>query len=417
MTHHRRTFLATVAALGITGCTDRLPDRSQSAGNQSDNGSSNDGSEGNESNTDQQSETLPDKELLFDFQDINEWDLVEGNLTPDREQYVTGDLSTRFDVGRDPINRIERTNLELDLTEYRPSITAQLHSSVPSQAVDIIATDTGGNDMRFRTRFYKTAEDTTFMPLDLGIYQRDEEIDLSSIQTLRLQSRFNEGDQGTLWVDSIHLVPIPSRPKLMIQWDDGFASQYTEALPIQDSYNIPATTFINTTNLGEQRLTPEQLTELQNRGWDVSSHLMTHTNLQDLSEREQEAQIRGAKDWLVNNGFEEGAEFFTYPYGTYDQSGHDLVNKHHTYAMVGGDPGYGMPRNPAHVGRSSERTLEDAQAYIDTLVEWGGIGALFWHEIPGETPVEEFDAIMSYIAERRDANDIDVITLSDLAEL
>ncbi|MFL9603616.1 polysaccharide deacetylase family protein, partial [Aeromonas dhakensis] len=78
-----------------------------------------------------------------------------------------------------------------------------------------------------------------------------------------------------LWVDSIYLIPVPETPKLMIQWDDGFESQYTEAFPIQHEYDIQSTTFVNTANLGNGRLSAEQLTEMQDHGWDISSHLMT----------------------------------------------------------------------------------------------------------------------------------------------
>lgn len=212
-------------------------------------------------------------------------------------------------------------------------------------------------------------------------------------------------------------MPVPETPKLLIQWDDGFASQYTEALPIQREYDVPATTFVNTSNLGDDRLTVEQLGELQDHGWEVASHLMTQENQREFSKREQEAQIRGAQEWLVENGFEEGSRFLANSYGEYDQSAYDLAEEYHTYAMIGGDPGYGLPRSPAHLGRASERSPTAARAYVGTLVEWGGIGALFWHEIPDKTPIVEFDAIMSYVHERREAGELDVIMLSELAEL
>ena len=415
MTRHRRTFLATVAAFGLAGCTETLTEQTASEGEGGEDSPESDSP--SDDPAEAEGETAPEEELLFDFQDIHEWDLAGGNLSPDREEYVTGELSARLDGSSNSVLRIDRSGLDLDLTRHRLSVVAQLHTTESSNAIDLIATDTGGNDMRFRARFFKTDEDTTFMPLDLGIYEWDDGVDLAAIDTLRIQSRFGEGASGTLWVDSVYLVPVPETPKLMIQWDDGFESQYTEALPIQREYDIPSTTFVNTANLGNGRLSVEQLTELQDHGWDVSSHLMTHENLTELSEQEQDAQLRGAQDWLISNGFEQGAQFFSYTYGTYDQSSYDLVEEYHTYAMVGGDPGYGLPHNPAHVGRSSERSLESAQAYIDTLVQWGGIGALFWHELPGETPLDEFDTIMQYIHERREAGELDVITLSDLAEL
>ena len=205
----------------------------------------------------------------------------------------------------------------------------------------------------------------------------------------------------------------------MIQWDDGFVSQYTEGFPIQDSYDIPSNTFINPTNVdaGDDRLTLEQLEELQAAGWEISSHLLYHDHLTELEPEEQETQIREAKEWLVDHGFEQGAEYFAYPFGEHDQSSYDLVGEYHSLAMIGGEPGCGLPRNFPAIGRSSEWTLEAVTEYVDLLIEWGGFGGLFWHAIPAETPADEFDAIMSHIAERRDAGDLDVITLSELDEM
>ncbi len=421
MTQNRRTFLAVAAGIAVAGCT-------ESVGEQLDADAADGSTEPNtdpETDTDAPPEDEPSEEPtdesadepLFDFRDFEAWEVVAGSVSPDREEYVTGDVSARLDGSHDPVLRLDRTGLDLDLTEQRPSIVARLHSPTPSEAVDVIAFDIAGNMMQFRTRFYKTDEGTTFMPLDMGIHDWDEGVDLSAIETLRIQIRFGAAASGVLWVDSLYLEPVPETPKLMIQWDDGYTSQYTEALPIQREYDVPSTTFINTDNLGESRLSLEQLRELQDHGWEIGSHLRTHENLRKIPQSEQETQIRGSKEWLVDNGFEEGSEFFSYTFGTYDQSSYDLVEEHYTYAMVGGDPGYGLPRNPAHVGRSSERTLGKARAYIDTLVRWGGIGGLFWHELPAETPLAEFEAIMQYVADRRDAGELDVITLSDLADL
>lgn len=138
---------------------------------------------------------------------------------------------------------------------------------------------------------------------------------------------------------------------------------------------------------------------------------MTHDNLRELSEREQEVRIRGAQEWLVENGFEEGSRFFAYPYGEYD-----LVLEYHTYAMIGGDPGYWLPKaRPTSDAPRNGRSRTCVRTW--TLVEFSGIGALFWHGILDETPIAEFDRIMSYVHERREAGELDVITLSELAAL
>jgi hypothetical protein len=435
----RRAVLVAALAAGVGGCTVGSPpeDGVESTGSPEetdDSGDTGDGSGDDEpeetvdepEETDDEPEAEPEPMgedvLLFDFQGIEEWDLTAGEATLDEETFETGEFSVRIDVAEgENWARLERTGLDLDLSEHRPSLDTRVHApAVDAQSVDVVVADREGNELTLRERIYKTETDTTLMPLDLGIedWDPDAPIDLSSVESLRIQSRFDDDVSGEFWIDSLYLTPLPETPVLTVHWDDGYVSQYTEGFPIQQEYGIPATTFVNPATVGrdDERISVDQLHELQDAGWDVSSHLYYHDDLTELSPEEQEAGIRDAKEWLIENGFEEGAEYFAYPYGEHDQSSYDLVEEHHTFGLIGYAAGYGRPRNLPALGRSSERTIEEASAYVDLLIEWGGFGGLFWHRIPDETPVAEFDEIMAYIAERRDAGEIDVITLSELDE-
>lgn len=413
----RRGVLATIATVGSIGCLERLPSQSRSKDANSGSSTSTPGTDDGTSG-----DTAGRYDPLFDFHDPNDWE-SNGGLSVDREEYMTGQHAVRIDVApNETWARIERSGLDLDLRNHRLNLVCQLHSSAPQgQSIDIVVENRDGDHLQFRSRAHKTDADTTFMPMDLGVREWESNTipDLSSVRRIRIQSRFDETTSGSLWLDSLDVVELPETPKLMIQWDDGFVSQYTEGLPIQSNYDIPSTTFINPTNVddGADRLTLDQLSELQAAGWGVSSHLLHHDHLTRLDPTEQETQIREAKEWLLTNRFEQGAKYFAYPFGEHDQSSYDLIGKHHSLAMIGGEPGYGIPRNLPAIGRSSERTFETATGYVDRLIESGGFGGLFWHGIPDETPIGEFDAIMSYIADRRNAGELDVITLSELDEM
>ncbi|WP_331233293.1 polysaccharide deacetylase family protein [Natronorarus salvus] len=426
---HRRTLLAAVA-LGLAGCADLGGDDGEEEPEPDDERSDDESDDEEEDVDTEESETDQEDEVesggedapLIDFRDLEQWELMAGELMPDREHYVTGELSANLNVDSGTEwARLERQGLGLDMTGSMPNVVCTIEApDSMDQAIDVLLEDTGGNRMRLRARIRDTAEDAPFRSYDLGINDWNEEgsVDRTAIDSLRIQSQFNGGESGRVWVDSIDLQPLPETPLIMIQWDDGFESQYTEALPIQEDYDIPSNTFINTVNVGSNgRLTLDQLGELQDAGWEVSSHMMRHDSLLDLGPEEQEVQIRSAQEWLVGNGFETGADYFAYTYGEYDRSGYELVTEYHSLAMIGGEPSYGMPTNRGHVGRSGERTFEEARAYVDTLVEWGGIGALFWHRIPDETPHNEFESIMNYIDGRRDDGELEVITLSQLDEL
>ncbi|MEM4781541.1 MAG: polysaccharide deacetylase family protein [Halalkalicoccus sp.] len=421
MNTNRRTLLATVAAAGIAGCSEYLPQQNRPDDSTAEPTDAAD--ESGEQRPDERPENPAEYDPAFDFHDVEEWEAGGGELSVDAETHLTGEHAVRVDVAEDEAwARVERSGLDLDLRERRFNLVCQVHLSEPGgQSIDIAVEDREENELRFRARAHKTDEETTFMPMDVGLRDRDPEtaIDLSSISRVRIQSRFDEGVEGTLWLDSLDTVALPETPLLLIQWDDGFVSQYTEGFPIQREYDVPATTFVNPENVGDgdDRLTLDQLEELQAAGWEVGSHLLHHDNLTELDPDEQERQIVESKEWLVDRGFERGAEYFAYPYGEHDQSSYDLVGEHHALGMIGGEPGYGSPRNLPAIARSSERTFEEATEYVDLLVEWGGIGGLFWHALPEETPTGEFEEILRYVADRRDAGELDVVTLSELEEL
>ncbi|KYH24610.1 polysaccharide deacetylase [Halalkalicoccus paucihalophilus] len=422
MTLNRRALLATVGVTSVAGCLGQLDQLEDTDPDQSE--STQDDNEADDQTEDTHEKPDPESyDPLFDFHDLTAWESSGGELTADQTERITGEHAARIDVSvTKPWARVERAGLDLDLSNHRLNLVCQLHlSDTQGESVDIVVEDHQERQLRFRSRIHKTGDDTTFMPVDLGVREWEPAAmpDLSSIRRIQIQSRFGEDTSGSLWLDSLDVVELPETPKLMIQWDDGFVSQYTEGLPIQRKYDIPSNTFINPTNVdtGDDRLTLEQLEELQAAGWEISSHLLYHDHLTELDVDEQETQIRESKEWLIEHGFERGAEYFAYPFGEHDQSSYDLIGKHHSLAMIGGEPGYGLPRNFPALGRSSERTFEAATEYVDLLIEWGGFGGLFWHAIPGETPVDEFDAIMSYIADRRDAGELDVLTLSELDEI
>lgn len=410
----RRVFLTTVGAAGLAGCSDFI------SGSESNDGT--DGRTDNEPAEDDadaaNASTESETNVVDDFEELEHWRSGEVELLADTEFYLTGTQSARHEASETgEAVQFERTDLSLDLTDRRLAMACCVHADdVSTQTLGITVEDGDENQLLFRAQVGKTGEDTDFSYRDFGVHSvlSDTAPNLGAIESIQLQPGF-EDTAGTIWFDDLSLVEMPDVPKLMIQWDDGFESQYTEGFPIQSRYDIPSTIFVITDRIGgEGYLTLEQLEEMYDHGWEIASHLMTHPRLSELSPEEQETEIRGAKDWLIDHGFEADAEYFAYPFGDYDQSSYELIKEYHTIAMVRGEPGHGVPTDPALVGRGVGQTLEDATEYIDRLTEWGGVGGLLWHGLPDETPIDEFDAIMAYIHEREEAGDLEVITLSDL---
>lgn len=116
-----------------------------------------------------------------------------------------------------------------------------------------------------------------------------------------------------------------------ITFDDGYKDNLTNALPLLEKYNIPATIFVTTSSLGEKAsfewdleyaevdratfLNEEEILILSNHKLiEIGAHTNTHSRLSDLTEAEQKDEILKSKIVLEKiTGKKITA--FAYPFG------------------------------------------------------------------------------------------------------
>src|SRR5437899_7761703 len=118
----------------------------------------------------------------------------------------------------------------------------------------------------------------------------------------------------------------------VITFDDGYADNFTRALPILEKFGIPATVFVVTKDIGRSNvvweeasedlpadlLTWDMLRRLEAHGWEIGSHAHEHIHLERCDWSEQRAAITGSIEAIKKN---LGAPpvSFAYPYGSYDK--------------------------------------------------------------------------------------------------
>lgn len=112
-------------------------------------------------------------------------------------------------------------------------------------------------------------------------------------------------------------VPLPEKP-VVITFDDGWESQYENALPVLKKYGFIATFFITTDDIGEKDfLSWEQVKKLTAMGMEIGSHTESHPMLTDSSEEELRRELSGSKSIIEENIGSE-VRVLAYPYGLYD---------------------------------------------------------------------------------------------------
>ena len=129
---------------------------------------------------------------------------------------------------------------------------------------------------------------------------------------------------------------------VMINFDDGWKSQFLYAKPILDQYGFKASFFIVCGKVAAEPywMTWPQITGLKNDGMDIESHTMTHAHLTDLLSQPARLnyEIGGAKQCLADHGF--NTNIFGYPLnlGSDVPSIVNLVSNSYDFARTGSYP-------------------------------------------------------------------------------
>jgi peptidoglycan/xylan/chitin deacetylase (PgdA/CDA1 family) len=116
------------------------------------------------------------------------------------------------------------------------------------------------------------------------------------------------------YMDNKSSAAMPSKP-VLLTFDDGYADNYVHVMPILQELDFHATIFISpgTTEDG-YFLNWDQIKEMQQAGWDIQPHGMTHPHLPKLTAVQQAYEITEAKRQIeVQLGIQ--SQVFCYPYG------------------------------------------------------------------------------------------------------
>ncbi|AEH36937.1 polysaccharide deacetylase family protein [Halopiger xanaduensis] len=421
MVVRRRTYLSITASAvaGVAGC---IASRSTSSDHTS--------SDESASASDDTRASLPDEEggspsddtavdqpddagTHDDFENLETWDITGGTLTADPNRSVVGSQSAGVEVpaSRGP-TRLAKTFAEpRDLADVVPGVAVAADDVVVPW---VRLVDAEGNSIGYRRSI---GVDLPLMRYNFGIEALDTAFDATSVCEVHIQLWTAEGETRTVWFDDFHVTPRPETGAVMIQFDDGSATDYTEALPILEDYGYPAATFVNSESIdsGEQWLTTDQLYELDDAGWCIGNHTRSHGRLPELNIAEQAAEIREGKQWLVERGFEDGAEYFAYPYGRYDATTLELVDEHHAIGFAGGRPVQGYTTNTRLASRISEPSIDRLETVLERTAEQRGITTVLYHQLEGED-LAAFERLVEMLHEYESRGELEVILPTDLEE-
>ncbi|MBV8637958.1 MAG: polysaccharide deacetylase family protein [Candidatus Eremiobacteraeota bacterium] len=132
---------------------------------------------------------------------------------------------------------------------------------------------------------------------------------------------------------------------VILTFDDGYADQYTDALPILLAHHAHATFFITTGNVGRRNhLTWNQIIRLQHDGMSIGGHSVQHVDLASLSPARQQFQIDGCLTALRDHGID--ADTYAYPGGTFNRATEAILTKEPVALAFTTDPSHRLGMRP-----------------------------------------------------------------------
>ncbi len=126
---------------------------------------------------------------------------------------------------------------------------------------------------------------------------------------------------------------LPERT-IIISFDDGYEDNFTQAFPILEKYDFKAIIFlvsrwVGSTSQWDKResvplLNWDEIREMSQAGFEFGSHSCTHQLLPSLRPEEMRQEIEQSKTVLEERLGKE-AQFFSYPWGKFDEKVKDAV--------------------------------------------------------------------------------------------
>jgi peptidoglycan/xylan/chitin deacetylase (PgdA/CDA1 family) len=127
---------------------------------------------------------------------------------------------------------------------------------------------------------------------------------------------------GSLTLDDASLTPYTptgfSSALVTLTFDDGYETEYSNALPILQQYGLKSTQFVITNEIGKASyMTAAQLKTLYQNGNEIASHTVTHSDLTQETATQLSTEMTQSKTTLQTDTGESITDM-AYPYGLYN---------------------------------------------------------------------------------------------------
>jgi peptidoglycan/xylan/chitin deacetylase (PgdA/CDA1 family) len=203
---------------------------------------------------------------------------------------------------------------------------------------------------------------------------------------------------------------VSSSAIISIEFDDGWKSAYTNAIPILNKYNIKTTqAIISSANVGNSAyITDNEIRSWSNQGHLISSHSVTHPSLPSLSDAQMRAEMLNSRNKLQEI-INKRVTYFVAPYCEF---GAREINAARDYYQVSRNCFTGNENTPngINIANLDSKIVEQGTSlatfngWIDNAKRNNSLLILVYHQVrPGTSDTysvtsQTFDTQMSIVA-------------------
>ncbi len=217
---------------------------------------------------------------------------------------------------------------------------------------------------------------------------------------------------------------VQPKPTVLIEFDDGKSSSYSEGFMYMNKYGIKGTSSIVSTYVGiPDYMSLAEWKSLYDSGWTIGNHTKTHANLSLSTRAEQIDEMTGNAEYISSSGLGDGLNM-TYPWGAYNADTLDVMGE---YGFKTGREVMGEANN--EVGRFADYrylftcknfdetvSLAQGKAIVDEIIANNTTGVLLFHGLEAvagggyDWAISDFRELVDYIH----ATGVDCITRDEL---
>lgn len=254
----------------------------------------------------------------------------------------------------------------------------------------------------------------------------DANTDWSKVKCLRLTFYTVGSEPITVNIDRI-AYNVNGIPKLMFNFEDGYYEVLSKAYPILNAKGFKANVMAikSKAEIGDiNSLDKSELSYLYNSGWDIGNHTETHPwSTNGYTAQTKMDEYLNCKNWLIQNGWDRGADHISFPSGFYDSEVDGIIKS--IGAKTAKYDNYGIQPVPVEniynmksIKVGKDISIETVKAEINRAIATGStINLTIFKVVDNPTTSIEvskdyFKELVDYVYSKTSIGAIDVVTIS-----